>query len=87
MITCLMSDTILISYISNLLCSSFQTVSMASKFVLQNYKPLDKETVGFWYDIVDIVGPVRNWLPKIRNLFFARALLIHNVSSCVLSYM
>ena len=53
-------------------CSRFQPAKMSSKFVLQNYKPLDKDTVGLWYDMVDIVGPVRNWPPNIRNLFFGK---------------
>ena len=53
-------------------CSRFQPDRMSLKFVQQNYKPLDKDTVGLWYDMVDIVGPVRNWSPKIRNLFFRK---------------
>ena len=54
-------------------CSSrIQPARMSSKFVLKDYKPLDKDTVGFWYDMVDIIGPVRNWPPKIRNLFFRK---------------
>ena len=52
--------------------SRIQQARMSSKFVLKDYKPLDKDTVGLWYDMVDIIGPVRNWPPKIRNLFFRK---------------
>ena len=27
-----------------------------------------------WLEILDIIGPVRNWPPKMRNLFFTRDL-------------
>ena len=57
--------------------SRIQPARMSSKFVLKDYKPLDKDTVGLWYDMVDIIGPVRNWPPKIRNLFFRK-----NITHC-----
>ena len=39
-------------------------------FQLKEYKPLSSDIVTLWYDILDIIGPVRNWPPSIRNLFF-----------------
>ena len=39
-------------------------------FKLKTYKPLGSEIVTMWYDILDIIGPTRNWPPDIRNLFF-----------------
>lgn len=39
-------------------------------FKLKSYKPLPKRTVELWGEIVDNIGPLREWPPKIRNLFF-----------------
>ena len=39
-------------------------------FYLKQYKPLPKKICQLWLDIQDIIGPVHNWPPKIRNLFF-----------------
>ena len=39
-------------------------------FILKKYKPLPWRICQLWLDIQDIVGPVRKWPPKMRNLFF-----------------
>ena len=41
-------------------------------FKLKKYELLSSEIVKMWDHILDIVGPVRNWPPEIRNLFFQR---------------
>ena len=39
-------------------------------FKLKSYKPLNNELFNMWEHILDIIGPVMNWPPEIRNLFF-----------------
>ena len=43
-------------------------------YYLKQYKPLLKCICELWLEILDIIGPVRNWPPKMRNLFFTRDL-------------
>ena len=43
-------------------------------FQLKKYKPLSSDIVTLWYDITDIIGPLRNWPPLIRNFFFKKNL-------------
>ena len=43
---------------------------MKMAFKLQKYELLSKEIFDMWEHILDIIGPVRNWPPEIRNLFF-----------------
>ena len=43
-------------------------------YYLKQYKPLPKRICELWLEILDIIGPVRNWPPKMRNLFFTRGL-------------
>ena len=43
-------------------------------FQLKMYKPLSSDIVTLWYDIINIIGPLRNWPPLIRNLFFKKNL-------------
>ena len=39
-------------------------------FKLKKYELLSKEIFHMWEHILDIIGPVKNWPPEIRNLFF-----------------
>ena len=39
-------------------------------FKLKEYKLLPTKCVTLWLDIQEIIGPVKNWPPRIRNLFF-----------------
>ena len=43
-------------------------------YYLKQYKPLPKRICELWLEILDIIGPVQNWPPKMRNLFFTRDL-------------
>ena len=43
-------------------------------FKLKTYKLLPQECVTLWGDILDIIGPVKKWPPKMRNLFFKQGL-------------
>ena len=43
-------------------------------FKLKTYKLLPQECVTLWGDILDIIGPVKKWQPKMRNLFFKQGL-------------
>ena len=67
--------------------SRIQPARMSSKFVLKDYKPLDKDTVGLWYDMLDMIGPARNWPPKIRIYSLERISHILSNFSCALSYL
>ena len=41
-----------------------------SMLYLKQYKPLPKKICELWLDMQEIIGTVRKWPPKIRNLFF-----------------
>ena len=43
-------------------------------YILKGYKPLPRRICQLWLDIQDIIGPVRKWPPKMRNLFFKKYL-------------
>ena len=43
-------------------------------YYLKQYKPLPKCICELWLEFLDIIGPVQNWPPKMRNLFFTRDL-------------
>ena len=43
-------------------------------FKLKTYKLLPQKCVNLWADILDIIGPVKKWPPKIRDLFFKQSL-------------
>ena len=43
-------------------------------FILKKYKPLPRRICQLWLDIQDIIGPVKKWPPKMRNLFFTGCL-------------
>ena len=43
-------------------------------FKLKTYKLLPQKCITLWDDMLDIIGPVKKWQPKIRNLFFKQGL-------------
>ena len=43
-------------------------------FKLKTYQLLPQKCVTLWDDILDIIGPVKKWPPKMRNLFFKQGL-------------
>ena len=43
-------------------------------FTLNSTNLYQKKICQLWLDIQDIIGPVHNWPPKIRNLFFTNNL-------------
>ena len=40
------------------------------KFVLKSYRPLPRKICNLWEDIQDIIGPVKKWPPKMREMWF-----------------
>ena len=53
---------------------SLYTMIHDGKFVLKRYQPLPRNICQLWLDIQDIIGPVRKWPPKMRDLFFTKDL-------------
>ena len=43
-------------------------------FKLKTYQLLPQKCVTLWDDILDIIGPVKKWPPKMGNLFFKQGL-------------
>ena len=43
-------------------------------FKLKTYQLLPQKCITLWDDILDIIGPVKKWPPKMRNLFFKQGL-------------
>ena len=43
-------------------------------FKLKTYQLLPQKYITLWDDILDIIGPVKKWPPKMRNLFFKQGL-------------
>ena len=57
-------------------------------FYLKQYKPLPRRICELWLDIQDIIGPVKKWPPKMRNLFFTEHLRHHQrLQICAFVYV